>query len=200
MKNGQQVRRSDQAGTFLLFPHRLYTHRSRIWGKGGGGGSLCFWENAPVLWGIGQVKSSAGGTEQNGLLGTCLQDLKLFVLNWGAVPQRPGVLNCAITFPQRPRLCTSKHLWLTRQLMFKQGCSQHLQVAPNTTQHRCWELNLGALQCALCVLNDPSHLSSPFLGFLAQTFHVFEVALSCDFPSHFVMPSRLIRIMAPVRA
>lgn len=42
MKNGQQVRRSDQAGTFLLFPHRLYTHRSRIWGKGGGGGVTLF--------------------------------------------------------------------------------------------------------------------------------------------------------------
>ena len=39
-KNGQQVRRSDQADKFLFFPHRLYTHRSK---KGDGGGLLRLW-------------------------------------------------------------------------------------------------------------------------------------------------------------
>ena len=35
MKNEQQVKKPDQAGKFLFFSHRLYIHRSRIWGKGG---------------------------------------------------------------------------------------------------------------------------------------------------------------------
>jgi hypothetical protein len=43
IKSEQQVRKSDQADKFLLFLHRLYTHRRRIWGEGGGVGLLCLW-------------------------------------------------------------------------------------------------------------------------------------------------------------
>jgi hypothetical protein len=47
------------------------------YGEGDNSESLCFWENTPVPKSriLARLKSSAGEAEQNGLLGTCPQDL-----------------------------------------------------------------------------------------------------------------------------
>ena len=116
---GQETQRTDSKSkglikltNFYFSPHRLYTHRSRISSAGGKAGSLCFWGlHLSQEQDVGLAKSSARRTEQNGLLGTCPQDL-----SHSTFPQSPGVLIWHSTFPQRPRLCASKHIWLTRLL------------------------------------------------------------------------------------
>jgi hypothetical protein len=55
------------------------------YGEGDDAESLCFWENTPVPKSriLARLKSSAGETEQNGLLGTCPQDLYSYLFLTG---------------------------------------------------------------------------------------------------------------------